>query len=112
MAARHHERTQAQPLERVDACEIGDPDYLPGHYGHHMHIEGNASVCSCGAVMGCFSFVPDPRYWSDDPAEVEQARREEADWLAWVRCSVCGLHGVQYEGDFGKPFEIPARESA
>jgi hypothetical protein len=112
MAARHHERTQARPLEWVDACEIGDPDYLPGHYGHHMHIEGNGIVCSCGQIMGNFTIAIDPRYWSDDPAEKAQARREDEDWYAWVTCSVCGRKGVQYEGDFGKPFEIPARESA
>ena len=107
MAARAAARAEAGPAEWVDACEIGDPDYLPGHYGHHTHVQGNGTVCSCGQVWGCFSFVPDPRYWSGDPAEVAQAEREEADWLAWVRCSLCGMRGVQYEGDWGKPFEIP-----
>lgn len=98
MSRRHAERQAAGPLEWVDACEIGDPDALPGHRGHHMHVTGNATVCSCGQMMGIFSYVPDPRNWSDDPAEIAQVRREEEDWLNWVTCTVCGAKGVQLDG--------------
>jgi hypothetical protein len=83
------------------ACETGDPDMPDGHQGHHMHVEGNMFICSCGTGMGVFSFVPDPRFWSDDPAEVEAANREMQEWFESISCSVCHKPGVQAERDWG-----------
>jgi hypothetical protein len=45
--------------------------------------------------------VPDPRFWSDNPAEVEAANREHAEWLDSISCSICHKPGVQAERDFG-----------
>lgn len=71
------------------------------HEGHHTHVEGNGFVCSCGQFWGIFSFVPDPRLWSDDPGEPEAARREHQEYVDSISCSVCGKRGVVAEQDWG-----------
>jgi hypothetical protein len=71
-----------------------DETGLPGHEGHHIHVQGSMLICSCGTGLGCFSFIPDPRIWSDDPAVRAAAEREEADWRAWISCWICGQPGV------------------
>jgi hypothetical protein len=96
MAARAAERA-----ERRRAAEPPEPDMPTGHEGHHNHVRGNGIDCSCGEVGGCFSFAPDPRYWSDDPAEVAAVRREEDDYAAWISCRICGERGVVAEEDWG-----------
>jgi len=113
MAQRHAERQQAAPLEWVDACDILGPDatLLPGHRGHHLHWEWGATVCSCGKLMGVACIAIDPRYFSDDPAEVAAAEREDEDFRAWVTCCICGRTGVQANGLGWPPeplYRIPA----
>lgn len=72
-----------------------DPDMPEGHEAHHWHTRGNGYECSCGQLIGgIWSFIPDARLWSGDPAERAQAEREEADWLAWISCHICGDPGV------------------
>lgn len=71
------------------------------HEGHHTHVEGNGFVCSCGQMFGIFSFVPDPRFWSDDPAEVEAAQREHQEYVDSISCSICGKPGVVAGQDWG-----------
>ena len=96
MSARHAQRQR----DRI-------PDPLPdlaGHEGHHGHMAHGSIECSCGEMLGVICYVIDGRYFSNDPALIAQARREEEDFDAWVTCSVCGKTGVQYQGDFGKPF--------
>ena len=86
MAATAGRHVFIPPLD--DCCEIGEPDYLPGHYGHHRHIEGNAFVCSCGELQGVFTIVPpDPEEW--------------ARHVASISCSICGNPGVVAEEDWG-----------
>lgn len=87
------------PLD--DACEIGDPDSFPGHYGHHTHVQGNGFICSCGLVFGCFSYVPDPRLWSENPAERSAAQEDAEAYEASISCSICGMRGVVAEEDWG-----------
>lgn len=77
------------------------PDAPNAHEGHHTHVEGNGTVCSCGQVWGIFSFIPDPRLWSDDPAEVEAAQREHQEYVDSISCSICGKRGVVAERDWG-----------
>ena len=90
MALRTAERTARRKAAEAEA-ETG----LPGHEGHHAHVQGNGLICSCGEIgLGCFSFVPDGRWWSDDPAERAAVEREEADWQAWISCWICGEPGV------------------
>jgi len=110
MSRRAAERERRHPLEPADACQIGDPDMPPGHAGHHEHVQGNAFVCSCGEVTGCFSFAPDPRLWSGDPAEVEAAGREHQEWAAGLSCSICGATGVTALDDFRANAKNPAPE--
>ena len=96
MAARTAERAARRKAE-----EPPEPDMPTGHEGHHYHVRGNGIDCSCGKIGGCFSFVPDPRTWSDDPAERAAVEREEADFQAWISCRICGAAGVIAEEDFG-----------
>ena len=96
MSARHAQRQRDRPPDPV-------PD-LKGHEGHHGHISWGSIQCSCGEMLGLICYVLDQRYFSVDPELVAAARREDADFDAWVTCSVCGRTGVQYQGDFGKPF--------
>jgi hypothetical protein len=98
MAARAAARRAAEPPE---------PSEPSGHEGHHGHYDGNLSVCSCGHVWGCFSFVPDPRCWSDDPAERDQLEREETDWRAWISCYKCGAPGVTADDVSWPPRTLP-----
>lgn len=102
-ASTWEDRMAARAAERAARRKVEEPPEAPapGHEGHHGHIQGNGVMCSCGACFGCFSFAPDPRYWSDDLAEREQAAREDADFEAWISCRICGQRGVVYEGDFG-----------
>jgi hypothetical protein len=95
-----YEDAARQP-DQEPTCQIGAPEMPAGHQGHHVHVEYNAFVCSCGAGLGCFSFVPDPRWWSDDPAVVDEVRREEDAWRASISCSYCGRSGVVAEEDWG-----------
>lgn len=90
--------------ERARANPRHGPHDEPGvgaHEGHHTHVAGNGFVCSCGQFWGLFSFVPDPRYWSSDPAEVEAAQREHQEYVDSISCSVCGMRGVVAEQDWG-----------
>lgn len=99
LRAKEREATRA-----VLAAEMGQPCEIepPGpHDGHHMHIDGNAVICSCGQVGGCFSFIPDARFWSDDPAEVEAANREYQEYVDSISCAICGKRGVVAERDWG-----------
>jgi hypothetical protein len=101
MSLRAKEREAARAAlapEIPEPCEIEPPG---PHPGHHTHVEGNATVCSCGTVWGCFSFVPDPRYWSDDPAEVAAAQREHQEYVDSISCAICGKRGVIAERDWG-----------
>lgn len=117
MAARAAERaarrTAAEEAEREAARQARGYDDvgLPGHEGHHMHVDGSAFICSCGHALGCFSFVPDPRCWSDDPAERAALEREEADWRAWIRCWICGMPGVTAEDVSWPPRTIEGHPS-
>jgi hypothetical protein len=100
MAARAAERTACR--KAAEPPVPPEPDMPPGHEGHHRHVRWlNGIDCSCGQALGCFSVVPDPRYWSDDPAVRAQAGREEVDFAAWLTCRLCGAHGVMADEDFG-----------
>lgn len=91
--AAEREREKARRREIIAAGL--DPDMPEGHEAHHWHTRGNTHQCSCGQLPGgIWSFIPDARLWSDDPAERAQAEREEADWLAWISCYTCGEPGV------------------
>lgn len=112
MAAGSASHVFMPPLD--DACEIEDPDYRPGHYGHHTHVQGNADVCSCGEIRGIFSIALEPGLWSDNPAKREQAEREECDFIAWVQCDICGQRGVVNAEHFGiwPPRRAPVHSTA
>ena len=99
MAATAAGRVFIPPLD--DACEIGDPDAIPGHYGHHTHVPGNGIVCSCGQMFGIFSVVPDPRFWSENPQERAAAQEDAEAYEASISCSICGERGVVAEDDWG-----------
>jgi hypothetical protein len=101
MAQRAAQRSMAEPIEPVQACQIGDPDMPDGHRGHHKHVIGNGIVCSCGETFGIFSFVPDPRTWSDDSAERAALERETREWRESISCSICGERGLMAEQDWG-----------
>jgi len=95
-AAAERKREEAEEARRQEVIAAGfDPDMPEGHEAHHWHARGNGYECSCGQLHGgIWSFVPDARWGSDDPAEVAQVRREETDWLAWISCYICGAPGV------------------
>ncbi len=106
----------AERAARRKAEEPPEPDMPPGHEGHHSHVPFgyNFTVCSCGvADGGCWSFVPDSRCWSEDPAVRAQLAREEADFEAWLTCRICGQEGVMAAEDFGiwppRTLEVPPR---
>jgi hypothetical protein len=104
---------QQQEQQRWEAAsQAEDAEFARRHGGHHSHVRGNVVLCSCGEVFGCFSFAPDPRLWSDDPAECAQARREEDDFQAWIICRTCGERGVIAAEDFGtwppRTISVPA----
>lgn len=100
MAARAAVRERRRAAER-DA-QYPQPPAIPGHEDHHTHANMSGGVvCSCGLFLGQACIVPDSRFWSEDPAEVEQARREDEDFRAWVTCRVCGQTGVVLDDDFG-----------
>lgn len=100
MAIRHAER--AARRRAAEPPEPPEPDMPPGHEGHHWHVKGSGTICSCGELVGgVFSWTPDPRIWSDDPAEVAAVEREESDFQAWICCHICGEHGVVADDVFG-----------
>lgn len=79
-------RAKHRPESVVDPRVYVDP-----HEGHHTHVQGNMTRCSCGGSGGIFSIaLPD---WDDsDPR-----------WLDLMRngpCSICGLDGWDSYDDF------------
>ena len=101
MAQRTRERKAAAPAEllKVAATRPGfAPDQIAGegeqhlrpgdpHLGHRTHINflahGNGVICSCGAHIGCFSFIP--------PTEEEYAEMRAAQPDG---CPVCRARGL------------------
>jgi hypothetical protein len=110
MAARAAERERRKASA---APEPPEPCMPSGHEGHHWHVQGNGMICSCGHLAGgVFSYMPDPRFWSDDPAERAQAEREETDWQAWISCRICGAPGVTAEDVSWPPRTLTPPRSA
>ena len=96
-ATRQRQAEEAAETARRQAILAAgfDPDMPEGHESHHWHCQGNGYVCSCGQLHGgIWSWAPDARWSSDDPAERAQVEREEADWQAWITCHICGMPGV------------------
>jgi hypothetical protein len=97
MAARAAERAARQKAEARAAGVAAEERRRAGHEAHHLHVRYgmNYRTCSCGEdEFGCWTIAIDDRYWSGDPAEVAQARREDDDFRAWVTCCYCGEAGV------------------
>lgn len=97
---------EAAERERRIAQGLPEPVEYPGHEAHHWHVRHGANyrTCSCGEFVpsGCWSVaLDDARYWSDDPAEAAQARREDDDFRAWVTCCYCGETGVTADDVLG-----------
>ena len=106
-AARQQAEAEAAEVaerERRRTEGLPEPVDYPGHETHHWHVRYGicCQTCSCGELAGGFwSFVPDDRCWSDDPAEVARMRREDDDFRAWVTCCYCGETGVTAYDVFG-----------
>lgn len=101
-----NEAAEDAERERRIAEGLPGPVDWPGHETHHWHVRylANYRTCSCGGDVpsGCWTVgMDDARYWSDDPAEVAQAQREDDDFRAWVTCRHCGETGVTADDVFG-----------
>jgi len=103
MAARAKQRAAGRAAAEAAEEQCADAAEAPRHEGHHRHAEHNWFICSCGdpETVGVFTVTVDLRYWSDDPAERAQARREEDDFNAWISCRHCGRQGVIAGDVFG-----------
>ena len=105
-AARKAAAVEAEPLLAVD-CEHNR--HLLA--GHHWHAYVNYTICSCGTPGGVWTVSVDPRYWSDDPAEQEQAQREDRDFQAWLECDICGQRGTMNDEHTAWPPQPCAQSS-
>jgi hypothetical protein len=98
MSQRAAERARLAPPE-PDSLSPRDEHIAAGHHWHFVPMNG--IDCSCGEIGGCFSYVPDERWWSADPSQVAAVAAEEQLWIESLSCSICGRPGVQWEQDWG-----------